>query len=155
MTGANCFRLCSGAPAFLAALRDDLAACRSTLWVQFSTFEGDSSGEQIAALLMEQAAAGVSVRLVLDHYSDFVADDVLPVHLTRRSDLRAERERTRALLDRMVAGGIQLRRTAPLGSMARYMLFRDHKKLIVIDGRIAYVGGINVSDHNFAWTYLP
>ena len=151
MTGANCFRLCSGAPAFLAALRDDLAACRSTLWVQFSTFEGDSSGEQIAALLMEQAAAGVSVRLVLDHYSDFVADDVLPVHLTRRSDLRAERERTRALLDRMVAGGIQLRRTAPLGSMARYMLFRDHKKLIVIDGRVAYVGGINVSDHNFAW----
>ena len=100
---------------------------------------------------MEQAAAGVSVRLVLDHYSDFVADDVLPVHLARRSDLRAERERTRALLDRMVAGGIQLRRTAPLGSMARYMLFRDHKKLIVIDGRVAYVGGINVSDHNFAW----
>jgi cardiolipin synthase A/B len=151
VTGANCFRLCSGAPAFLAALRDDLSTCRSSLWVQFSTFEGDASGEAFAALLMEQAAAGISVRLVLDHYSDFVADDVLPVSLTRRSDLRAERERTRALLDRMVAAGIQLRRTAPLGSMARYMLFRDHKKLVVVDGCIAYVGGINVSDHNFAW----
>jgi cardiolipin synthase len=91
------------------------------------------------------------VHLVLDHYSDFIADDVLPVHLTRRSDLRAERARTRALLDRMVTAGVQLRRTAPLGSMARYMLYRDHKKLVLIDGRVAYLGGINVSDHNFAW----
>src|SRR6185503_7219844 len=133
VTRANCFRMCSGAPAFLAALGNDLATCHSTLCVQFSTFEGDTSGEQFAALLMERAAAGVSVQLVLDHYSDFVADDVLPVHLTRRSDLRAERERTRALLDRMVAAGIRIRRTAPLGSMARYILFRDHKKLVVID----------------------
>ena len=151
MTRSNHFRLCSGAPAFLAALRDDLCACRDTLRVQFSTFEGDASGEDFAALLIERAASGVSVQLVLDHYSDFIADDVLPVHLTRRPALRAERERTRALLDRMVAAGVQLRRTAPLGSMARYMLYRDHKKLIVIDERVAYLGGINVSDHNFAW----
>jgi cardiolipin synthase len=151
VTPANCFRLCSGAPAFLTALRDDLRACHTSLCVQFSTFEGDASGEQFAALLIECAEAGVSVQLVLDHYSDFVADDVLPVHLARRSDLRAERTRTRVLLDRMVASGIQLRRTAPLGSMARYMLYRDHKKLIVVDGRVGYLGGINVSDHNFAW----
>jgi cardiolipin synthase len=151
VTDPNRFRLCAGAPAFLTALRDDLCSCRYSLRVQFSTFEGDASGEAFAALLMERAAAGVSVQLVLDHYSDFVADDVLPVHLARRAALLAERERTRALLDRMVAAGIQLRRTAPLGSMARYMLFRDHKKLIVIDERVAYLGGINVSDHNFAW----
>ena len=151
MTGPNCFRLCSGAPAFLAALDRDLATCHATLRVQFSTFEGDASGEQFATRLMDRAATGVSVQLVLDHYIDFVANDVLPVHLTRRADLNAERVRTRALLDEMVASGIQLRRTAPLGSMARYMLFRDHKKLVVIDERVAYVGGLNVSDHNFAW----
>jgi cardiolipin synthase len=28
---------------------------------------------------------------------------------------------------------------------------RNHKKLVVVDGRVAYVGGINFSDHNFAW----
>jgi cardiolipin synthase len=151
VTHANCFRLCSGASAFLAALRDDLRACRTSLCVQFSTFEGDASGEEFAMLLMEQASRGVGVRLVLDHYSDFVADDVLPVHVVRRSDLRAERTRTRALLDRMVAAGIELRRTAPLGPMARYMLYRDHKKLVIVDGHVAYLGGINVSDHNFAW----
>ena len=151
MTAANRFQLCSGASAFLAALHDDLGACHETLWVQFSTFEGDASGEAFASLLMERAAAGVSVQLVLDHYSDFVADDVLPIHLARRSELRAERERTRALLERMVAAGIRLQRTAPLGPMARYMLYRDHKKLVVIDRRVAYLGGINVSDHNFAW----
>ena len=136
-----------GAPVFLAAVRA-LGACRSTLSVQFSTFEGDSSGEQIAALLMEQAAAGVLVRLVLDHYTI----------RRRRRAARASPAAPTSACERHAlarsspwspAASISAHRT--LGSMARYMLFRDHKKLIVIDGRVAYVGGINVSDHNFAW----
>ena len=35
--------------------------------------------------------------------------------------------------------------------MARKILRRDHKKIIVIDDRVAYIGGINFSEHNFEW----
>ena len=42
----NTFELCVGAAAFVEALRADLPECRESLWVQFSTFEGDASGTQ-------------------------------------------------------------------------------------------------------------
>jgi cardiolipin synthase len=35
--------------------------------------------------------------------------------------------------------------------MLRRLPARDHKKLILVDSEVAYIGGINFSDHNFAW----
>jgi len=40
---------------------------------------------------------------------------------------------------------------APMGLLFRRLPARDHKKIVLIDDRIAYIGGINFSDHNFAW----
>ncbi len=141
----------TGGPAFLDALRADLASCTSVLRVQFSTFEGDAAGEALAALLLERAAAGVDVHLILDSYTDVVADDIYPVTISRRRKVRVERDRTAALLARLVAGGVAILRVAPPGRCWRYLLFRDHKKMVIIDDRIGYTGGINISDHNFAW----
>jgi cardiolipin synthase len=31
------------------------------------------------------------------------------------------------------------------------MLYRNHKKMVVLDDQVAFVGGINVSDHNYSW----
>ena len=142
--------MCVGAEAFLSAARDAVARCRQRLLVQFSTFEGDASGEALAELLLEAAARGVDVRLSLDHYSDVVLNDVIPLLVHRRAEVNAERRRTRALLDRLTRGGVQLRRTAPVGRFGCYLLYRDHKKLVLADD-VAFVGGINVSDHNFGW----
>jgi cardiolipin synthase len=41
--------------------------------------------------------------------------------------------------------------TNPVGVLLRRFVGRNHKKLVLIDDRIAYFGGINVCDHNFAW----
>ncbi|HUV10265.1 MAG TPA: phosphatidylserine/phosphatidylglycerophosphate/cardiolipin synthase family protein [Acidimicrobiia bacterium] len=141
----------TGGTAFLDALRVDAASCRATLRVQFSTFEGDAPGEELAAILLERAAAGVDVQVILDGYTDVVADDVYPLTFSRRRKVRAEQTRTAGLLARLVEGGIAVQRVAPAGRLYQYLLFRDHKKMVIIDDRIGYTGGINISEHNFAW----
>jgi cardiolipin synthase len=44
-----------------------------------------------------------------------------------------------------------VRFTNPAGLLYVRMPARNHKKLIVLDERISYIGGFNFSDHNFAW----
>jgi cardiolipin synthase len=148
---ANRFRLCVGAPAFMAAVGEAVESCTQRIRAQFSTFEGDGSGQAFATLLLGAAARGVDVRLSLDHYSDVIVDDITPLALHRRAAVRAERRRTEALLGHLVTGGVALRRTAPVGRLNRYLLFRDHKKMVILDDDVAFTGGLNVSDHNFAW----
>jgi len=147
----NVFTLCAGAPAFVAALRAELPACRTSLLAQFMTFEGDASGDEFADFLIDRARASVDVRLLLDHYSDVIANDIMPVRVHRRGELHDERSRTRALLTRLGANGIEIKRTAPPGRLWRHFAYRNHKKMVVLDDRVAFVGGINISDHNYAW----
>src|SRR5262249_17216466 len=98
------FQLLSGASAFMPELAADARGCCSRLWVQFSTFEGDQSGGALAELMLERARAGVDVRFLVDHYSDAIANDILPTSFARRAELRAERRRTDALLARLAHG---------------------------------------------------
>jgi cardiolipin synthase len=49
------------------------------------------------------------------------------------------------------AEGVGVRFSNPLGPSPLKLVRRNHKKIAVFDGRIAYVGGINFSEHNFAW----
>ena len=144
-------RVLVGAAAFLDAFRRDLTSCAESLRVQFSTFEGDAAGRGFADLLLERVRAGVAVQLILDGYSEVIADDTYPFALRGRRALHAERRRTHEMLAELESGGVAIRRVAPSGRFHRYLLHRDHKKMAVIDGRLAYVGGLNVSDHNYGW----
>ena len=149
--GSNSYELCAGAEAFMSALRAEATRCASSLWVQFTTFEGDASGSELAELMIEKVRQGVDVRFLVDHYSDVIANDILPIVSRRRAELRHERDRTSALLAQLRDNGVHVKRTAPVGRLCRYLLHRDHKKMVVLDGRVAFVGGLNISDHNFAW----
>ena len=145
------FRVLVGSEAFLNALAADVALAAASVHVQFSTFEGDDSGQAFGRLLVESADRGLDVRLTVDHYSDVVLSDFHPLLVHRLPEMRQERVRTHALFDRLRAHSVGVRRTAPPGALGRFLLYRDHKKLVILDDRVAYVGGINVSDHNFTW----
>ena len=147
----NRYELCVDSDAFVAALRAALPECRERLLVQFSTFEGDAAGAELAELLLERAAHGVEVRMLLDCYSDVIVDDIYPIALHRRGAATKERDRTRVLLEQLAAGGVAIKRTAPPGFLGRFLLYRDHKKMVVLDDTVAFVGGINISEHNYAW----
>jgi cardiolipin synthase A/B len=147
----NRFRLLVGGDAFCRAVAEDLGAAPGRVCVQFSTFEGDRAGQAFGDLLLARASAGGDVRMILDRYSEVIVSDTYPVALHRRRAVAEERRATRHLLERLAGVGVAIQQVAPPGRFRQYLLYRDHKKMVVLDDEIAYVGGINVSDHNFAW----
>ena len=147
----NKYEILVGAEKFIDSLKCDLDDCHDSLYVQFMTYEGDEAGKRFSAPLMERAIAGVDVRLMVDYYSDVVVSDIYPMEVHRYSQLRAERAETQSLFAQMEETGIEIKRTAPFGCFGQYIFFRDHKKIVVLDEQVAYIGGINISDHNFRW----
>jgi cardiolipin synthase len=144
------FQLLVGAAAFWTALAKDLAAARHRVLVQAMTFEGDGAGSMVAQAIMASRAA--DRRVLIDHFSTFKISDCF-VHgptACRDPALRREIADTRRLFSRLAEAGVGLRITNPAGPLLLGLAARNHKKLVVVDD-VAYLGGINFSDHNFAW----
>ncbi|MGJ3628744.1 phospholipase D-like domain-containing protein [Sphingomonas sp. MMS24-JH45] len=137
-----------GADAFFwSAARADIAAAKVRVLVQAMTFEADAAGRPVAQAV--DASAAADRRVLVDDYSRHVVNDHV-VAATRDPAIRREARDTKAMFDALVARGVGVRVTNPIGrNPARYAV-RNHKKLIVADD-VAYIGGINFSDHNFAW----
>jgi cardiolipin synthase A/B len=87
--------------------------------------------------------------VLVDDYSRHVINDTF-LSLSRDPVLHAEARATWAMFDALQLGGARLRFTNPVGRNPLNYPLRNHKKLIVTDG-VAWIGGINFSDHNFAW----
>lgn len=147
----NSFQLLVGADAFVQELSASLQGCHESLYAQFMTFEADASGQAFSDKLARKAAEGIEVRLMVDGYTDVVVSDAYPFLLTRLRAAREEHARTLVLFERLSQQGVTIKRTAPPGFLGRHMFYRNHKKMVIIDERAAFVGGINISDHNYAW----
>ena len=131
---------------FAAELLCRVASARHRIDLQLMTFDGDEAGLAVAGALQAAARRGVPVRLLIDCFAHrFVSDQ--PV---RRRAVADEHRRTRTMYAELAAAGAQVRFTHPNGPVNLFALARNHKKLYLID-ESAYLGGINVSDHNFAW----
>ena len=109
-------------PAVLEAMRK----AKHHIHLEYYIFEDGVVGDEIKAILMEKARAGVEVRLV---YDDFGSKDIRPRWLR---ELRAS--------------GAQVYPFYRVRFFANRLNYRNHRKIIVIDGVTAFVGGINVSD---------
>jgi cardiolipin synthase len=68
--------------------------------------------------------------------------------------LREEVRATRRMQGDLESAGVSWRFVSPLGPLLLRAPSRNHKKLVLVDQKVAYVGGINFSDHNFAWRDL-
>ena len=145
MSGGEFLRLLDNRE-FVEELRQALGSAERQVLVQVMTFDGDASGLGVADLMAKAAGRGVDVRLLVDcfalrYVSDRLADD---------PEVRAEAAETAAMFDRLRAAGVAVTFTQPWGPVLLFGLSRNHKKIYVVDDR-AYLGGINISDHNFAW----
>lgn len=95
-------------------------------------FHFDASGERVAEALLSAARRGVSVYLVMDG----VGTPAVPARWAARFD----------------EAGVQWRIFLPLGRLGLLIPSRWrrlHRKLCVVDGRVAFCGGINVLDDRF------
>ena len=145
------FELLIDGPEFWARARPEIEGAAARVLVQTLSFESDRAGRALTSALLRSRAG--DRRLVVDRFNDLFHSDrllVAPWNLWDRV-LWRERRGTDRMITRLVSGGVAVRRVNPLGFLLHRVADRNHKKVVVIDGRVAYVGGINFSAHNFAW----
>jgi cardiolipin synthase len=120
-------QLLNNGVAFFPALVKDLRAAQRTIHFAVYIWEPGEANDQVFAALLERAHAGVKVRVLLDGLGGMKAPD---------KDVDALR-----------AAGGQVERfsAARLGKLTRFHK-RNHRRAIVMDGRVGYTGGMAVSD---------
>ncbi|HXV00066.1 MAG TPA: phospholipase D-like domain-containing protein [Caulobacteraceae bacterium] len=135
-----------GSDEFWRRAAADCAAARRRLLVQAMTFEGDEVGQSVAAAVA--AATAADRRVLVDAYSKVVVSDQWVA--TGNAEIRREARATNDMFRGLMRAGVGVRVTNPFAPLMTNYPARNHKKLIVADDA-AYIGGINFSDHNFAW----
>jgi cardiolipin synthase len=112
---------------FFPALLHDIAEARSHIHIDIYIFEDDALGMLVSDALIAKARQGVEVRIIYDDVGCWGVD--------------------RRFFERMREAGIEVAPFLPVRfpqftSKANY---RNHRKLIVIDGRVGYIGGMNIA----------
>ena len=110
------------------ALIADIAAAQRFINLQYYIFADDIIGHKIADALIERARAGVKVRVIYDDIGCFGV--------------------SRKFYKRMAAEGIEIHpffRVA-FPPFATRINWRNHRKLVIIDGKTGYIGGMNIAD---------
>lgn len=144
-------RLLVDSDEFVNSFAEDVSRSRESVYVQVMTFEADDAGQTIAGILQQSPAA--DRRLLVDRYIDVMISDRLYRSPRNRRDAALQREvrETFELLSALPRRGISTRLANPVGPLLLRMVARDHVKIYAVDRRVAYLGGLNISDHNFAW----
>ncbi len=122
----------SGARKYELIMRD-IAEAKESVHLEYFHFGIDKGSREVRSLLMQKAREGVKVRFINENITNF------PI--------------PRIYYNRMRKAGVDVRHfTNNRFSIIRFLLtlsYRDHRKIMVIDGRIAYTGGMNINDHYF------
>lgn len=135
---------------FWTRLKEDLGRATRRAYIQTFSFEGDRVGRALGRALEECGAE--DRRLLIDSYSLlYHSDRVIPGPAWLDRSFRKEVRITHRWVRRLRRQHVAVKFCNPLGPPLANLVRRSHKKLAVIDGRIAYLGGINFSEHNFAW----
>ena len=133
VTGGNDIEIITHGPRKLEALLNDIAQAREYIHFQYYLFGDDVSGQAVKEALMKKAREGVKVRILHENVANYD---------TRRS-----------FYNEMRKSGVELQRFYnprfhPLKIITR-LNYRNHRKIVVIDGRIGYTGGMNIKDRYF------
>jgi cardiolipin synthase len=135
---------------FWGVLREDIRSAQQSIYIQTFSFEGDTAGKSLADALL--ASKAVDKRIIVDDYTRWMISDKY-LYSPRRlfdAELRQEVRETYRMIDDLRRNGIKVQFTHPVGLLGK-LAMHNHKKVVVIDGHVAYIGGINFSEHNFEW----
>ena len=113
--------------AFFPELLKDIAEATHHIHINIYIFEDDALGRLVADALMTKARQGVKVRLIYD-------------------DVGCWRVGNR-FFEQMREAGVEVVPFLPVHfpSFTSKVNYRNHRKIIVIDGRIGYIGGMNIA----------
>lgn len=117
----------TGEEKFESLLRD-IKEAKEYIYLQYFIIENDDTGRRLIDLLESKARDGVRVKVLYDYVGSF--------YMRPR------------VLKRMRAAGIDIHPFMEL-TFTRFFFrlnWRNHRKVVVIDGRVGYVGGMNIAD---------
>ena len=129
--------------AFFPELLRDISAARHHIHIDMYIFEDDALGQLVADALIDKARQGVTVRVIYDDVGCWKV--------------------SHAFYERMREEGIEVAAYLPVRfpSFTSKVNYRNHRKLIIIDGVTGYIGGMNIAlryvkgiasdDGNMAW----
>lgn len=111
-----------------ASLKKDLSEARKSIYLQYYIFSDDNLGHEIADLLIRKAREGVEVKVIYDHVGSFSSK--------------------KKFFRYMESNGVEthpfFKVTFP--QLANRINWRNHRKIVVIDGVTGYIGGMNIAD---------
>lgn len=110
---------------------------RSSVHLEYFNFRNDSIASLLFRLLAQKAKEGVEVRALFDGFGNDSNNRPLK----------------RKHLKQMRSVGIEIYEFDPVNfPWVNHVFHRDHRKIVVIDGKIAYTGGMNVADYYITGT---
>lgn len=95
--------------------------------LEFYIFRNDETGTELAELLKQKAAEGVRVCLLYDHFGSLAT----PLEFWKG----------------LQQAGVEVRASHPFKwTSPLHYVHRDHTKLIIVDGKAAFTGGLNIAN---------
>ena len=122
--------------ATFTSIIEELKKAKTFIHIEYYIFEKDRVGREIAGILMDKAREGVEVR--------FIYDDVGSWGLSP------------AFLHRMKKAGVKVHcfQRVVFPFLTSKINYRNHRKIVVIDGEVGFTGGINIAKRYVTGTKL-
>lgn len=129
LTIGNRVTLLENGPDTYKAMLRAIRAATDSIDLETYIFSDDAEGREFADALIERQHAGVQVNVIYDGFGSLGTPE--------------------SFFDRMKASGIAVLQFDPIDPLSARLRWtvdhRDHRKLLIIDGRISFLGGINIS----------
>lgn len=132
ITANNDVELLNGAHEKFEDMFGAIKNAKHHIHLEYFNFRNDSINKELIALLAQKAKEGVEVRALFDAFGN----------MSNNKPLKKEH------IEAIRAQGIELVKFDPIiFPWVNHSVSRDHRKIVVIDGVVAYTGGINVADY--------
>jgi cardiolipin synthase A/B len=129
----NAMELFVGGEASYVKMLADIAAATTSVALQTYILDEDATGQRFRDALVERARAGVDVRVVYDSIGAVKA--------------------SRSFIDSFSDGGVKIFAFLPFHPFKRrwQVNLRNHRKIVVVDGRVGYIGSMNLSSRHVSF----
>lgn len=128
LTAHNRVQVLTDGPSKFKALFDELERAEHHIHLEYYIFKEDEIGRDVQRLLIEKALQGVEVRVLIDGLGS--------------------RKISKDFLGEMTNGGVQVAYFFPVRFpfITSKLNFRNHRKIVVVDGKVGFLGGMNIGD---------
>lgn len=133
LSTGNSFEIITSGSRKQELLMKDIADAKESIHLEYFHFGNDRGGREVLELLEKKAREGVEIRFLNENIANF------PIPSSYYNKMRKS--------------GIEVERFTNskqgILSLPMKLNYRNHRKVVVIDGKIGYTGGMNINNHYF------